>query len=365
MLNRREFLVTSLAAATMPSAPRPQAETFRWTPLGYLAQQKNIAFGFALNYNLLTSNSDYAALVARECTIVAPENAMKWEAIHPAADGYSFTQSDAIVDFADKHSMKVRGHTFCWHRALPAWVRETVTKENAESVLRQHIAVVAGRYKGRLQSWDVVNEAIQIKDGQPKGWRNSFWYGLLGSAYVDIAFDEARRADPSAVLTYNDFGLEYDNSSDSAKRKAVLAMLRDLKRRGVPIAALGIQSHLRAGTNENFGSELPRFIAQVCDLGLEVYVTELDVDDSHLTLQADARDGAIADVYQRYLDLILGTASISTVITWGAWDIAKLTGAEAISGPKSEHPLLFAPGGAPKLDAIAVARSLQRAPKRT
>ena len=249
MLGRRESLLNAgagVAAATMPSALRSQSKTFKWTPLGYLAQQKNIAFGFALNYNLLTTNSDYAALVARECTIVAPENAMKWAAIHPAADRYSFSQSDAIVDFAEKHAMKVRGHTFCWHRALPTWVNETVTKENAETVLRQHIATVAGRHKGRLQSWDVVNEAIQIKDGQPNGWRRSFWYPLLGSQYVDIAFDETKKADPSAVLTYNDFGLEYDSSSDGAKRKAVLAMLRDLKRRGVPVAALGIQSHLRA-----------------------------------------------------------------------------------------------------------------------
>jgi endo-1,4-beta-xylanase len=336
-----------------------------WAPLGALAAKKNIFFGFALNYNLLSTNADYDALVARECTIVTPENAMKWEAVHPARDQYSFTQADAIVAFAETHSSKVRGHTFCWHRALPAWVMRDVTKDNAEAVLRQHIATVAGRYKGKLHSWDVVNEAIQLKDGLLNGWRNSFWYGLLGPAYIEIAFDAAKQADPSAILTYNDFGLEYENKSDNAKRKAVLAMLRDFKRRGVPISALGIQSHLRAGTGESFGHDLRSFIAEARDLGLEIFVTELDVNDSHLNVQGEARDIAIADVYKRYLDLVLGTASVSAVITWGAWDIAKVTGAEAASGPNAERPLLFAPGGSPTLSALAVAQSLRYAPTRT
>jgi len=286
-----------------------------WVPLGHLAKEKNIAFGFALNYGLLSTNADYDALVARECTIITPENAMKWNAVHPERDRYSFTQSDAIVTFAERHSMKVRGHTFCWHRALPEWVTRDVTKDNAEDVLRQHIATVAGRYKGRLDSWDVVNEAIQLKDGMPNGWRNSFWYRLLGSAYVDIAFEATKQTDPSAILTYNDFGLEYENRSDNAKRKAVLAMLHALKSLRVSVGALDLQSYLRAGTKESFGSDLPKFIAEVRDLGMEVFVTELDVDDSQLRVEGKARDEAIADVYKRDQQLILPSASVSAVIT--------------------------------------------------
>ena len=277
ILNRRNFL--RLACAGLFGSKLPSAllalsgdkHISTWVPLGYLAKEKNIAFGFALNYGLLSTNADYDALVARECTIVTPENAMKWNAVHPERDRYSFTQSDAIVTFAERHSMKARGHTFCWHRALPEWVTRDVTKDNAEDVLRQHIATVAGHYKGRLHSWDVVNEAIQLKDGMPNGWRNSFWYRLLGSAYVDIAFEATKQTDPSAILTYNDFGLEYENSSDNAKRKVVLTMLHDLKSRGVPVGALGLQSHLRAGTGESFGSDLPKFIAEVRDLGMEVF----------------------------------------------------------------------------------------------
>jgi endo-1,4-beta-xylanase len=332
-----------------------------WTPLGKLGAAKGISFGFALNARMLVADPVYDAVVAREATMVTPENAMKWEGVHPAADQYTFAQADAIVDFAQKHSMQVRGHAFCWHRALPPWVMRDATKDTAERVLREHIATVAGRYKGKLYSWDVVNEAIQLRDGLAGGWRNSFWYQMLGSRYVDIAFEAAQEADPKAILTYNDYGLEYANASDAAKRVAVLAMLRDLKKRGVPVQALGLQSHLRAGTGEKFDSDLPRFIEDVHDLGLKVFVTELDVDDQHLKVEGQARDEAIADVYWRYLDLVLGTGHVPVVVTWGVWDIPHVTGAEAALGPMAERPLLFSPGGQPKLDAMAVAQSFRQA----
>jgi endo-1,4-beta-xylanase len=366
---RRTFLHSAAAGALGLALPpelwsqTPQGQPPAWTPLGALAAKQNISFGFALNARLLASDPAYQALVARECTIVTPENAMKWEALHPERATYTFTQADAIVDFAKKHHAKVRGHTFCWHRALPPWVTREATRENAEAILRDHITTVAGHYKGQLHSWDVVNEAIQIRDGEPGGWRKSFWYNLLGPTYIDIAFHAARNADPAAVLTYNDYGLEYENRSDTPKRAAVLAMLRDLKARGVPIGALGIQSHLRAGTGEKFGDDLPRFLSEVRALGLRVYLTELDVDDSHLTTEGDARDQQIADVYKRYLDLVLATGAVSVVITWGAWDIAKATGAEATSGPTAQRPLLFSADGKPKADAFAVAQSFRQAPK--
>jgi endo-1,4-beta-xylanase len=221
--NRRTFLQTSaagLADLAFASAAHAGARDKQvvWTPLKQMAANKGIRFGFALNYHLLSSNPAYDALVARECSIVTPENAMKWEGLHPAPDEYTFTQADAIVAFARKHSMTVRGHCFCWHRALPAWVTQNTTKENAQAILEQHISTVAGHYKGKLYSWDVVNEAIQFKDNQPNAWRNSFWYQMLGPRYVDIAFHAAQQADPKAVLTYNDYGLEYENNSDTPKR---------------------------------------------------------------------------------------------------------------------------------------------------
>jgi len=111
--NRRTFLQTASAGLLGSALPAPllalSDNKQPWTPLGRLAQEKNISFGFALNYRLLSGNQDYDALVARECTIVTPENAMKWEAVHPERDRYTFTQADAILDFAQQHAMKIRG----------------------------------------------------------------------------------------------------------------------------------------------------------------------------------------------------------------------------------------------------------------
>lgn len=229
-------------------------------------------------------------------------------------------------------------------------------------MLTAHIRAVAGRYRGRISSWDVVNEAIQLKDGQPEGMRNAFWYQMLGPRYLDTAFRAAHQADPDAVLCYNDYGLENDTPDGESKRAAVLAMLVGFKKRGVPVHALGIQSHLRAGETHGFGPGLSRFIWAIRDLGLSVYVTELDVDDSRLSGSTAARDAIVAETYKRYLDLILATRSVSTIITWGVWDTAHRTGATATSGPLAERPLTFGPDGEIKPASWVVEHGFERAP---
>ncbi len=156
---------------------------------------------------------------------------MKWQTVHPEPERYNFAPADAIAAFAKAHDQRMRGHTFCWHRSLPDWVHHTVTPMNAEAVLTAHISTVASHYRGLISAWDVVNEAIQLEDGQPDGLRNSFWYQMLGPRYLDIAFKAAHKADPDALLCYNDYGLEKDTHYGESRRTAVLAMLRSLKQR--------------------------------------------------------------------------------------------------------------------------------------
>lgn len=368
MLGQTVSVAAAAMATNLPLAawakrrdPKP------WVPLGKLAAARGIDFGMAVNPHRLADTPSYGELLARECTIVTPENAMKWEALHPARDRYDFQQADAIVDFAAKHNIKVHGHTFVWHRALPPWVaREATDKASAETILREHITAVMQHFKGRVLSWDVVNEAIQPKDGLPGNMRNSFWYEKLGPEYMDIAFDAAHKADPKAVLSYNDYGLEYANRVDTAKRQTVLTMLRELKKRGVPITALGMQSHLRA-TGEKFGPDLADFIHEVHSMGLECWVTELDVDDSRVIAADDhSRDMQVADVYKQYLDLVLGTGCVNTVVTWGVWDQVRAVGAEAgvaTNIGKSQRPLLFDSNGQPKQAAWDAAESFREAPR--
>jgi endo-1,4-beta-xylanase len=359
MHDRRTFLAAASSLTASLIAARALAQDAGFVPLGHLAASRGIRFGFALKSKSLADDPRYGAFVAEQATIVVPENALKWANVHPECDRYDFAQADLIASFARSNGIALRGHTFCWHRSLPAWVTQTVTPANAEAVLVEHIRAVAGRYAGTVHSWDVANEVINPRDGLPGGWRDSFWYRMLGPSFVEIACHAAHAADPRAVLCYNDYGLEGDDPASGAKRAAVLAMLGGLRRRGVAIGALGIQSHLRAGGPDSFGASLARFIREVKAMGLAVFVTELDVDDSRIDHPHD--DGLVAGVYKRYLDLVLGTGAVSAVLTWGVWDTPHYTAATpGQTGPMAQRPLLFGPGGAVKDASWAAAHCFQR-----
>jgi endo-1,4-beta-xylanase len=343
--SRRGFILGSLSlllcAPFMGSRLSFAAAPF--SPLRQLAKDKGIAFGFAVDPKKLDADATYRDVVARQADILVPENALKWQTVHPEPERYDFSQADTLAAFAQAHQQRLRGHTFCWHRALPDWVYKTVTPTNAESVLNAHITTVAAHYRGRMASWDVVNEAIQLEDGQPGGLRNAFWYQMLGPRYLDVAFHAAHKADPGAVLCYNDYGLEKDTHYGESRRAAVLTLLQGLIKRGVPIHGLGIQSHLRLG--DTFGPELARFILAVRALGLAAYVTELDVDDSQFNGSMQARDDAVAATYKRYLEAVLATRAVSTVITWGVWDSPHIAGAVQDHGRPAQRPLVFGPQG--------------------
>ena len=181
--------------------------------------------GAAVNVRLLASDPTYARILADQYSILVAENSMKWQTLRPAPDKFSFEEGDALVAFAERNQIKVRGHNLVWHEALPGWFPSTVTKENAGQFLTDHIMTVGGHYAGRMHSWDVVNEAVLPKDGRPDGLRNSAWMQLLGPDYIEIAFRTARQADPHALLTYNEYGVEYDNrrGHGTARRDIAIA----------------------------------------------------------------------------------------------------------------------------------------------
>ena len=277
-------------------------------------------FGFALDVRRLRSDTAYRALVEQQCSLVVAENAMKWHALRPAIDRYFFDDADMLVQFAGVRHIKLRGHNLCWHEALPDWFVGQVTRENARQLLRDHVRTVVGRYAGRMHSWDVVNEAVNIKDGRPDGLRNSPWLQLVGTDYIETAFRVARDADPAALLTYNEYGIEQDTSECAQKRAAVLLLLRRLKQRNVPIDAVGIQSHIQARPMVGYGAGLQQFVRSCREMGLEVFVTELDVNDRDLPPANDSRDAAVAERYRSYLDLLLPSPNVTAVLTWGVSD---------------------------------------------
>jgi endo-1,4-beta-xylanase len=274
---------------------------------------RGILVGSAISAAGITADAELAALIPQQCSIVVAENDMKWLFTQPEPSRYDFTRADVVASFAEKNGLKLRGHNLCWHHSLPQWVEKMATKENAAEILRQHITAVAGRYAGKIQSWDVVNEAIELKDGRSDGMRDSLWMKLLGPQYLAIAYGTAAKIDPQAKLTYNDFGLEGDTKYHDERRRVCLRLLRWFKDKHTPIQALGLQSHLHEQSSGNY-SELNRFIEQVSGMGLEVYVTELDVK---LDGSGEAAEKRAANVYRHYLENVLRHAAVKAVLTWG------------------------------------------------
>ena len=329
---RRQFLAQTAAAASLAALPlRSLAQPQPADTLKAAATPNGLLVGCCVHARALRDqpavpgqpgrggDPAYAALVKQQMSILVAENEFKFGPIHPQPTTFFFDDADTIINFAEHNNMKMRGHNFVWHRALPPWFATTVTPANAEHVLVNHIETVAGRYKGRIHSWDVVNEAIQVSDNLPNGMRNSPWQKVLPN-YIDIAFRTARRVDPHALLTYNDYDIEAEDASSSAKRSAVLALVRGMQQRGVPIDAIGIQSHIHAGPNHVYGPALRAFMADVQSLGLKIMLTEMDVNDRDLPADIPTRDAAVAGLYAGYLNTTLANPNVLALLTWGITD---------------------------------------------
>ena len=350
MATRRVFGKQMLSAGALALAGGPgkllraQADGESFTGAASLkahAAARGLYTGAAVNLGLLARDPAYARTVAEQYNIVVAENAMKWAGMRPGPETFDFAEADRLVEFAQQHAMAIRGHNLCWHEALPAWFAATVNKGNAEQYLTGHIHTVVSRYKGKIRAWDVVNEAIDPKDGLPGGLRNSPWYKFLGPGYLDIAFRAARAADPQALLTYNDYGIEADTPDDTAKRAAVLGLLQRMQQDGVPIDAVGIQSHLSAGSAKQIGPGIAAFVEQVGKMNLKAFITELDVNDDALAEDdAKERSREVAAIYQGYVALLLKNTCVTDVLTWGVSNRSSWLNAPGKSGEKfrPKHP---------------------------
>jgi endo-1,4-beta-xylanase len=308
-LTRRNFLRAAAAVALAPNA-FGAANTLR-----QIAAAKGIAFGSALSVRSL-EDRPFVDLFARQCGIAAPEAALKWAALRPAPDSFDFKQGDSLYSFCQSHGILFRGHTLVWEQALPRWFGYAVTRENARKMMTDHIATVVRHYAGKIHSWDVVNEAVQIEDRRPDGLKMTPWLRWIGPEYIDTAFHVAHEADPRAILVYNENWLESEEAFADRKRAAVLSLLTRMTKARVPVHALGIQSHLFAGTNTRNAS-FERFLHQVSDLGLSIMITEMDVRDKNAPADIAIRDRLVARRYSEHLSFMLRFPAVKTLVLWG------------------------------------------------
>jgi endo-1,4-beta-xylanase len=330
------------------------------------AATKGLLYGAALQSKQLETDSAFSRAIAQECNIIVPEFELKWRTVRPSPSVYHFAPADKLLSFAHAHNMKMRGHTLVWHEDLPSWVDSALNSLNAKQILTDHISTVVKHYAGKMHSWDVVNEAIEPKDGRSDGLRNSPWLTMLGPEYIDLAFRVAAESDPKAVLTYNDFGMDYDTPFGRKKRMLVLNLLRQLKANGTPIHALGIQAHLHRD-NPNFNPDsFSTFLQEVADLGLKIMITELDLTEKKLPTDTTLRDRTIAAAYEDYLTVALSQPAVIAVLTWGLSDrYTWLSTAEPRTDGAPVRPLPLDAQMKRKLAWNAIARSLDKTTQRS
>jgi endo-1,4-beta-xylanase len=315
------------ALAAGVSTPQPS--------LNALASAKGMRFGSAIAAGAKDArrqggsidNPDYVAVVAGECGLLVPENEMKMQTLRPDPQTFDFSRADRLMAFAADHRLDVRGHNLLWHntRWLPDWLNSydfgSRPATAAEKVLVTHIDTVCRHFGPRIRSWDVINETIDPDTG---AMRQTVLTRYLGDKVIDIAFHAARQALPDCQLVYNDY-MEWEAGNET-HRAGVLKLLERLRRDGVPVDALGLQSHIGGDSDLQGppGAPQPKawrtFLEAATGMGYDLLATEFDINDRAMPGDPVQRDTVAAAYARDYFDLTLSFPQVRDVLAWGVAD---------------------------------------------
>ncbi|MDN3633296.1 endo-1,4-beta-xylanase [Neolewinella lacunae] len=255
--------LTYCAPSTPPApAAAPEEPTLKSAFAGHFT------VGAALGAPQFTGQDTAAAqLVAREYNTITPENVLKWGEVNPERGVYNWEAPDAYVQFGEDHNMFIVGHTLVWHSQLAEYVKEIKDPELLRAALKEHIDAVAGRYQGRIDGWDVVNEALN-EDGT---LRKSVFSDVLGEDFLTDAFKMAEEAaGPETELYYNDY-----NMWNADKRNGAIRIINKIRENGGRVDGVGMQGHYSlSGPSID---TIEQSIRAFADAGLKVMITELDV----------------------------------------------------------------------------------------
>ncbi len=319
------FIFTFGQVPDTPVAAQPEAIG---VTLRQLAQKRNLQIGAAVNIGPLLNNPNYQQVLAREFNVVVPENAMKFETIHPQRDRFLFQELDTMLNFAEANQMELRLHPLVWDEQLPAWlVRGNFSREELMDILKEHIQTIIKRYRGKSRYIDVVNEGI-ARDGS---LRDTIWLRGIGPEYIDLSFIWAHEADPAAKLFFNEFSAE----ELSIKSDAVYDLVAGMLKRGVPIHGVGMQMH-KGLHNKPKMAEVAKNVARLNQLGLEVQITEMDVAIKGAVGETQLQEQA--QIYGETMRMCLEAAKCSAVILWGFSD--RYTWMTSLIG-EGGSPLIF------------------------
>jgi len=313
--------------------------------------------GAAINEDIILDlDNDSKQIVETHFNSITPENSLKWMFIQPSPNYFNFTVADKYVDFGTKNNMHIVGHALVWHSQLADFMQNIESKEEMTKHFENHIYTLVSRYKGRINAWDVVNEAFN-EDGS---MRKSVFYKHLGKNYIEKAFKLAHDADPNVELIYNDYNLY-----KKEKRDGVSNMVKQMKSKGIKIDAVGVQAHW--SLNQPSLYEIEQIILDISKLGVDVMFTELDisvlpnpweqvgaeVSQNFSRYEGDRKMDPYPDklpksvqnkLAKRYKDIfqlfIKHSDKISRVTFWGVMDKHSWLNDFPIKG-RTNYPLLF------------------------
>ena len=323
------------------------------------ALEGKFIFGTAMNEPMI-NGTDTASLniLHKHFNSVVAENCMKSGLIQPIEGEFDFVLPDKFIAFAEQNGLYTVGHCLIWHSQAPHWLfvdeeGNDIGREILIERMKTHIFTVVKRYKGKVDCWDVVNEAIE-DDGS---WRNNKFYQILGEEYVELAFKFTQEADPDAELIYNDYSMFHEG-----RREGVVKLVNNLKSKGLRVDGIGMQAH--SGMDYPPLDEFEKSIIAFVETGAEVHVTEMDITalpfpDRRVGAEVSASfeyqqimnpyangltDSARVALKDRYLDFfelfLKHEDKIKRVTMWGITDQQSWRNYWPIRG-RNDFPLLF------------------------
>ena len=343
-----DFWLDDIKFVKLDPALRPQAEQ----NIPNLADSYRNSFdiGTAVSRDEVNFSSQSAQLLMKHFTVLTAGNEMKMDIVQPSEGRFDWAGAEEIINFAEMTGMRVRWHPVLFHKQNPAWVfqdkanpAKAASKDLLNQRLKTYVQTIVRRYKGRIESYDVVNEPLSDTAGLRTGAEGSKWHEILGPEYIDNAFRWAREADPRAQLVINEYNLE----SDPRKRQEMFNLVKGMKERGVPVDAIGLQMHINVKTPT--AAQIKETIEFFAPLKIKVMITEMDM--SIYTSDTEAKKAAtpalLLEQAQRYKDIFAVFKEQAAkgnladmVIIWGTSDNMSWKNDFPVPG-RTDAPLLF------------------------
>ncbi|MEM5430281.1 endo-1,4-beta-xylanase [Cupriavidus oxalaticus] len=318
-MRRRTFLASaSLLAfhnAGSEAKTNAQATASQAPGISGCSQPVRIEFGSAVTAEALSTNILLRQAILRECSILSFERELKWRLLESRPGQWDYARADIIADFCRNNRMKARGHAPLWHAGLPSWIDGTMRREHLWQKIETYFNNVIDRYGDIIESWDVVNEALEQNGNRPGALREGLLPHILGDDYIASAFILAKRLAPAIPLVYNDFGPEYSFT----KTRSIIRLLEKLKLKGVPVAKFGLQAHLST-TMKIDQLSLKTLTRELRAMNIDLLITELDVRNRSGLLDDAVLNKVCADKVRELLEPIFSIEAPRQIVTWGLLD---------------------------------------------